>query len=124
MIPEARAEAQSTQIAPESLTMNGKPLTGQTALVTGASQGIGRAIALALAQGGADVGINYWTHAEAAQEVADQVKTLGQRALLFLVDVANQAGVEDMVARTAAEFGRLDILIANAFYSDEAKFYE
>jgi glucose 1-dehydrogenase len=100
------------------------PLSGQTALVTGASLGIGRAIVIALANAGADVGINYLTHPEAAQDVAEQVRGLGRRAVLFLMDVADQTGVEDMVTRTALEFGRLDIFVSNAFYSDEARFYE
>src|SRR6266702_3911382 len=100
---------------------NSRPLTGQTALVTGASQGIGRAIALALAEAGADVAINYLTHPEEAEEVAGQVRALGRRALLLLVDVADQNGVEAMVTSTAAELGRLDIFVSNAFYSDEAK---
>src|SRR5208282_2239370 len=99
-------------------------LMGQTALVTGASQGIGRAIALALAQAGADVAINYLTHPESAEEVASQIRALGRRAGLFMVDVADQAGVEDMVARVVSEFGKLDIFVSNAFHSDEAKFHE
>jgi glucose 1-dehydrogenase len=100
------------------------PLAGKTALITGASSGIGRATALALAKAGADVAINYLTDADAAAEVAAQVQTLGRRALLFPVDVADPLAVEDMVANTVAEFGRVDVLVANAFYSDEAPFYE
>jgi glucose 1-dehydrogenase len=99
------------------------PLSGQAALVTGASAGIGRATALALARAGADVALNFLTYPEAAEEVAAQVRALGRRALLFPADVADQAAVEAMVERTAAEWGRLDVLVANAAHSDEAPFH-
>jgi glucose 1-dehydrogenase len=100
-----------------------QPLIGKSALVTGASSGIGRATALALAKAGADVAINYLTYPEWAEEVADQVRALGRKALLFQVDVANQDAVEKMVADTVHEWGGLDIFVANAFYSDEAPFH-
>ncbi len=99
-------------------------LEGKTALVTGASAGIGRATALALAREGADVAINYLGYPEAAEEVAGQICALGRRPLLLPVDVADQTGVEAMVVRTAAEFRHLDIFVSNAAYSDEALFYE
>jgi glucose 1-dehydrogenase len=101
-----------------------KRLSGKTALVTGASSGIGRATALALAQAGADVAINYLTYPEWAQELAAQIRALGRRALLFAVDVADQEAVETMIAQTVQEFGGLDIFVANAFHSDEALFYQ
>jgi glucose 1-dehydrogenase len=101
-----------------------KRLSGKTALVTGASSGIGRATALALAQAGADVAINYLTYPEWAEELADQIRALGRRALLFPVDVADQEAVETMIAQTVQEFGGLDIFVANAFHSDEALFYQ
>lgn len=97
-------------------------LAGKIALVTGASGGIGRAAALALAREGADVAINYLTWPEAAEELAGQVRALGRRALLLPVDVSDQAAVEAMVARTAAELGRLDILVTSAVYSDREPF--
>lgn len=99
-------------------------LTGKTALVTGASAGIGRAIALALAQEGADVAINYLTYPESAEQLAKEVRALGRRALLFCVDVADQQAVEAMVAQAVRDLGRLDILVANAAHSDEALFVE
>jgi glucose 1-dehydrogenase len=98
-------------------------LEGQTAIVTGASAGIGRATALALAREGADLAINYITYPEAAAELAGQVRAIGRRALLFPVDVADQTAVEEMVARTVTEFGRLDIYVSNAAHSDEEPFY-
>jgi glucose 1-dehydrogenase len=96
---------------------------GKTALVTGASAGIGRAAALALAREGADVALNYFSLPEAAEELAGQVRALGRRALLFPVDVSDQAAVEAMVERTAAELGRLDIFVSSAVYSDREPFH-
>jgi len=98
-------------------------LSGKVALVTGASAGIGRATALALAKEGADVALNYLTLADAAEELAGQIRALGRRALLCPVDVSDQAAVEAMVARTAAELGRLDIFISSAVYSDREPFH-
>src|SRR4051812_25869074 len=96
---------------------------GKVALVTGASAGIGRASALALVREGADVALNYYSLADAAEALADEVRSLGRRALLFPVDVSDQAAVEDMVARTAAALGRLDIYVSSAVYSDREAFH-
>jgi glucose 1-dehydrogenase len=98
-------------------------LAGMVALITGASAGIGRASALALAREGADVALNYYSLPDAAEALAAEVRTLGRRALLFPVDVSDQAAVEDMVARTAAELGRLDIYVSSAVYSDREAFH-
>jgi glucose 1-dehydrogenase len=99
-------------------------LVGKVALVTGASAGIGRAAALALAQEGADVAINYLTYPESAEELAAQVRGLGRRALLCQVDVSDQPDVEAMVERVARELGRLDIFVSNAVYSDRELFHK
>jgi len=99
-------------------------LSGKTALVTGASRGIGRATALALAEAGCDVAVNYRSAAAEAEDLAEQVGRLGRRALLLQADVANQAEVERMVAETTDRFGRLDIAVSNAAYSDREPFYE
>jgi glucose 1-dehydrogenase len=98
-------------------------LKGKTALVTGASAGIGRATALALAREGADVAINYLTYPESAEELAGEIRALGRQALLFPVDVADQPAVAAMVERTAAELGRLDIFVSSAVYSDREPFH-
>lgn len=93
-------------------------LEGRNALVTGASRGIGRSVAIALARAGANVGINYRSHLEEAQEVQREVEKLGRRALLLPADVADQAAVERMVEQTASTFGSLDHFVSNAAYSD------
>ena len=89
-------------------------LTGRTALVTGASRGIGRAIALRFAAEGADVGINYASNEAAAQEVADAVRDAGQQAEVFRADVADRAACESMCDSAIAAFGQIDILVNNA----------
>ncbi|HLJ96143.1 MAG TPA: SDR family oxidoreductase [Gemmataceae bacterium] len=97
-------------------------LAGMVALVTGASGGIGRATALALAREGADVAINYLTYPDSAKELAEQIQALGRRVLLFPVDVAEQAAVEGMVKELVHQFGRLDIFVSSAVYSDRERF--
>ncbi|HVX10633.1 MAG TPA: SDR family oxidoreductase [Pirellulales bacterium] len=98
-------------------------LSGKIAIVTGASRGIGRATALGLAEAGCDVAINYRSAAAEAEELAEQIGRLGRRALLVPGDVADQAEVEKMVAETVGRFGRLDIAVTNAAYSDREPFY-
>ncbi len=99
-------------------------LAGKIALVTGASRGIGSATALALAQAGCDVAINFRSHPEEAARVADAVRAAGRRPLLIQADVADLAAVEHAVAQTVGEFGRLDVAVSNAAYSDREPFYE
>lgn len=93
-------------------------LEGKNALVTGASRGIGRGCAIEMARAGANVAINYRSHANEAREVADEVEKLGRKALLVQSDVSDQSAVEGIVARTAEEFGSLDLFVSNAAYSD------
>ena len=94
--------------------MMDKSLTGKTALVTGASRGIGRAIALKLGQSGAAVAVNYMNSAAAAEEVVGQIVAQGGRALAIKADMANPAAIEKLFDRTIDEFGQLDILVNNA----------
>ena len=89
-------------------------LDGKTALVTGASRGIGREIALELAQEGAKVALNYQSSDAAAQELADEIATLGGTCLLSKANVADPKEARDMVKRVVEQFGRLDILVNNA----------
>ncbi len=89
-------------------------LTGKTALVTGASRGIGRGIAICLAKQGADVAVNYYSSADKAQEVVGEIEALGRRAIAVKADVAQKDQVDAMVEVVSKEFGRLDILVNNA----------
>jgi 3-oxoacyl-[acyl-carrier protein] reductase len=89
-------------------------LDGRVALVTGASRGFGRAIALAFAQEGADVVVNYRASAAGAAEVAAAIEKLGRRALVMQADVARDADVRALVASALSRFGRLDLLVNNA----------
>lgn len=89
-------------------------LEGRTALVTGGSRGIGRAIVLRFASEGADVAINYASSREAAEEVAAEVTSLGRKAAIYQADVADPAACERMCESAIADFGQIDILINNA----------
>lgn len=97
---------------------------GKVALVTGASSGIGKAAALALAKEGADVAINFFTMPESAEELAASIRKLGRKAILLEVDVADQPAVEAMVRKTVEELGSLDVLVTCAAYSDRQLFFE
>jgi glucose 1-dehydrogenase len=101
---------------------SGRPLTGQVALVTGASSGIGRAVALSLAEAGADVVINYVSGAEAAQVVQAEASALGVRALTVKADVSAEADVSAMFERITRELGAIDILVANAGMQRDSAF--
>jgi 3-oxoacyl-[acyl-carrier protein] reductase len=89
-------------------------LENKVALVTGASRGIGRACALALAQSGAHVVINYRGQQQAAADVVDQIAQQGGKAVAVQADVSQAAEVEQLVKATTDAFGRIDILINNA----------
>ncbi len=95
-------------------------LPGQRALVTGASSGIGRAIALALAEAGCDVVVNYASSEGPALEVVRQIQAMGRRAVAVKADVGNEAQVLAMFDRTRQEFESLDILVNNAGLQQDA----
>ncbi len=101
-----------------------KILTGQKALVTGANSGIGKGIALALGEAGADVVVNYYSGEEAAEEVVNEIKGLGSKALAHKADVSKEDQVQAMFQRMFKEFGTIDILINNAGLQIDAPFDE
>jgi NAD(P)-dependent dehydrogenase (short-subunit alcohol dehydrogenase family) len=89
-------------------------LKNKVSLVTGASRGLGRAIALALAKEGAAIALNCSTSVKAAGEVAEEIRGLGRQALVIRADVASKKEVEAMVKKVVDEFGKIDILVNNA----------
>lgn len=89
-------------------------LLNKVALITGASRGIGRGIAEVFAEEGADVAVNYFASAQAAEDVATYVRSKGRRAMTVQADVPNRAQVEAMIDRVWEELGPIDILVNNA----------
>ncbi len=89
-------------------------LTGKVALVTGASRGIGQAVAVELAKAGADVIVNYIGNEAVAQETVEKVEALGRKALKIKADVGNAEEVQAMVDEAHAAFGHIDVLVNNA----------
>ena len=89
-------------------------LQGKTALVTGASRGIGKAIALKLAAAGANVVVNYRSSIDAVKEVVAEIEALGAKALAVQGDVSDFAAVEKLMEEVVAHFGSIDILVNNA----------
>src|SRR3989442_15721099 len=97
-------------------------LQGRTALVTGGSRGIGRAIARALAEEGADVAINYVSSEPAAKEVAEQIRKMGRHSVLAQADVGDYPDTFRMAQDLVKEFGHLDILVNNAGINSDKTF--
>src|SRR5437016_3590161 len=94
--------------------MAAKKLAGKVAVVTGASKGIGAAIAEHLADEGASVVVNYASSKEGAERVVAKITARGGRAVAVQADVAKQADIQRLFAQTRAAFGRLDVLVNNA----------
>jgi acetoacetyl-CoA reductase len=91
-----------------------KRLDGQTAIVTGAGRGIGRAIARELAETGANIVINYSTSKDAANSLADEIREIGPKALVLHADITHYEQVTHMIKQTIDAFGKIDILVNNA----------
>src|SRR6185312_85229 len=101
-----------------------KVLVGQKALVTGANSGIGRAVALALGQAGADVVVNYVAGDDSAEEVAGEIRKCGSNSYAHKADVSQEDQVQEMFRRMVEQFGTIDILINNAGLQRDAAFHE
>ncbi len=99
-------------------------LVGQKALVTGGSSGIGRACAVALAEAGADVAVNYRSGRDAALEVVGEVEAAGRRGIAVQADVSQEAQVRAMFREAIGALGTVDILVSNAGIQQDAAFEE
>lgn len=101
-----------------------KILTGQKALATGANSGIGKTVAIALGQAGADVVVNYVTNPGQAEEVVAKIRESGVKAYAHQADVSQEDQVKAMFARMCEEFGTIDIMVNNAGLQRDAKLEE
>jgi 3-oxoacyl-[acyl-carrier protein] reductase len=101
-------------------------LAGRTALVTGASRGLGRAIALRLARDGASLAINYSRREDRAESLASEIQSCGAKAIICRADVGSSEQVTSMVERISAELGPVDVLVNNAavFHSADVAEYD
>ena len=90
------------------------PLSGQTALITGASRGIGKAIALSLAEAGADVVINYSNSAEKAEDVVQTIKSMGSNAYSIKANISQEESVTELIETVLNKSGQIDVLVNNA----------
>ncbi|MDZ4861249.1 MAG: SDR family oxidoreductase [Candidatus Hydrogenedentes bacterium] len=99
-----------------------KLLEGQRAIVTGASSGIGKAVAIALGHAGADIVVNYLNGEDKARAVVDEISRCGSKAIIHQADVTQEDQVRGMFARAINEWGAIDILVNNAGIQQDAPF--
>lgn len=99
-------------------------LSGKTALVTGSSRGIGEAVAIRLAEEGANVVVNYHSHTEAASHVVDAIKKLGRECVAIGADLGQAGEVRQLIQESVRQLGRLDILVNNAGVELNADFWK
>lgn len=104
--------------------MSDVDLNGKVAVITGASLGIGRATAEAFARAGAKVVVNYYSSSKKAEEVVKGIEAAGGAALAYQADVSDFDAVQAMIDHTVQQFGRLDLAVSNAAFSDREPFYE
>jgi glucose 1-dehydrogenase len=119
----AAKEESSTKSAAPPVVIH-KLLTGQKALVTGANSGIGKGVAIALGQAGADVVVNYVDGEDAANAVVEEIRKAGVKAYAHKADVSSEDQVAAMFARMMQEFGTIDILVSNAGLQRDSAFHE
>src|SRR5581483_4285370 len=116
-VPGVRAPAWDRGGRAGRAAARGRPpnmrLEGRSALVTGAGRGLGRALALGLAREGADVAVHYNRSAAGAEQVADEIRGLGRRAVTVQADITSLEDVERMVAGAYERFGRIEVLVNN-----------
>ena len=99
-------------------------LKGQTALITGAASGIGKAIALAMAEAGANVAVNFLKRREEAEAIASQIEEKGRRSIAIQANISKENEVKQMIATVKESFGAFDILVNNAGIQKDANFLE
>jgi NAD(P)-dependent dehydrogenase (short-subunit alcohol dehydrogenase family) len=99
-------------------------LRNKVAVITGASLGIGSAIALAFAKEGAAVAVDYRSHPDESKEIVDQVEGSGGRAISVHADVSNPHDVKTLIRKAVEEFGRLDVMINNAGMEEKMPFLD
>lgn len=121
---DIREHAEFLRSYTSSQLLASQPLAGQKALVTGANSGIGKAVAIALAEAGADVVVNYVAGESEARTVADRIAASGGRAIALRADVSDEAQVAAMFDEARVTFGTLDIVVANAGLQRDAPFHE
>jgi len=97
-------------------------LKGKVSLVTGSSRGIGRAIALALAEAGSDVVVNYVSNEDAAEQVVDKIRSMGRRATALRADVSKHEETDAMVDKAEEAFGTIQVLVNNAGITRDRSF--